>query len=319
MTSDTAGPLASIVVPTLNRHRALARALASAMAQEGLAAGAYEIVVVDNSPDANARAIVAGLAAQSRVAVRYVSRTRPGVATARNAGIAAARGCFVAFLDDDEEASPVWLASLLGTAERTGADAVFGPVAARAEDGREIGALGAFFTRRVAAATDADVTRLHPFLGTNNSLFSRARCLAGAAPFDERLDRTGGEDSLLLARLVRGGARFAWCDEARVTEWVPPTRTTWDYVRRRTFLSGQVRTFVHAMSDPPRHGAVALWMGIGAAQFALCGAASLLLRPLDATRAAALAARARGGLGKLLWTERFRAGLYATGFVSHAR
>lgn len=319
MTSDYAGPIASIVVPTLNRHRALARALASALAQEGVRAGDYEIVVVDNSADGNAHALVADLAAQSQVALRYVNRTRPGVATARNAGIAAARGRFVAFLDDDEEAAPVWLASLLGTAERTGAHAVFGPVSARAEGGGEIGPLGAFFSRRVAAATDADVTRVHAFLGTNNSLFCRARCLAGEAPFDERLDRTGGEDSLLIARLVRGGARLAWCDEARVTEWVPPGRATWAYVQRRTFLSGQVRTFVHAMSDPPRRGAVALWMGIGATQFALCGIASLLVRPLDATRAATLAARARGGLGKLLWTERFRAGLYATGLVSHAR
>ncbi|RIJ43461.1 glycosyltransferase, partial [Maribellus luteus] len=51
----------------------------------------------------------------------------PGVANARNAALAVAKGAMIAFLDDDEEAPPGWLAALIAAQARLGADAVFGP------------------------------------------------------------------------------------------------------------------------------------------------------------------------------------------------
>ncbi|MEH3145235.1 MAG: glycosyltransferase [Methylobacterium frigidaeris] len=309
-------PRASVVIPTLDRPAALARALASAAGQAGLGPGAFEVVVVDNSPDANARAAVAALAAGSAVPVRYVSEPRPGVSNARNAGVAAARGGWIAFLDDDEEAGPDWLSRLLATAETSGAGAVFGPVRAVAESGAELGPFARYFTREIEAATGTDITARSACLGTNNSLFSKARCLSDPSPFAEGLNSFGGEDSLLLKRLVRRGCRLAWCGEAVVTEWVPPRRLTWDYVRRRKFLSGQIRSFVLAMLDPPQAGSVALWMGVGGVQFALFSIAALAARPVSPTRAEHWRATARGGLGKVLWMRRFRPRLYGTGHVS---
>ncbi|HRJ69989.1 MAG TPA: glycosyltransferase family A protein, partial [Beijerinckiaceae bacterium] len=118
----------SIVIPTYNRNRSLERALASALAQQQTCGSvSLEIIVVDNSPDGNAAAIVAAHAG-GPVAVRSLHEPKTGVANARNAGVAAAQGRWVAFLDDDEEASPDWIARLTETARATGADAVFGPV-----------------------------------------------------------------------------------------------------------------------------------------------------------------------------------------------
>lgn len=309
-------PLASIVIPTLNRPAALARALASAVGQDGLAAGSCEVVVVDNSPDANARAAVAQVTEGSSVPVRYLSEPRAGVANARNAGVAAARGAWIAFLDDDEEAGPAWLAGLLATARATGADAVFGPVRAAAELGGDLGPFARYFSRDLPTAAGADITALHAYLGTNNSLFAKARCLSEPTPFAEDLNSTGGEDSLLIKRLVLQGRRLAWCPDARVTEWVPPRRLAWSYVHRRKFLSGQIRSFVLAMLDPPRRGSVAFWMAVGGVQFAAYSVAALIARPLLPTRAGHWRAAAQGGLGKVLWMERFRPRLYGTGHVS---
>ena len=294
----------SIVIPTLNRPACLARAIASALAQQG--DPRLEIVVIDNSADSSARA--------DHPTIRILREPRPGIANARNAGVAAARGEWIAFLDDDEEASPRWIANLLAVARRTGADAVFGPIEARAEGGK-MGGFSPYFSRTLAAADGADITTLSAHLGTNNSMFHRG-CLDGAEPFDIRLNAIGGEDSLLIERLKLGGRRFAWAARASVIEWAPPRRLTWAYVRKRKFLSGQIRVFVQRMASPSRWDRIAVWMGIGLAQFVLAGVAALALRPLAPDRSARARATAWGGLGKVLWQARFRPTLYGAGLVS---
>ncbi len=305
--------LVSVVIPTLNRQERLRRAVASALAQRGLEEIEVEILVVDNSRDANARATIEAFGA---AAVRYFSEPSPGVANARNCGVAQARGRWVAFLDDDEEAAPNWIAALTATARRSNADAVFGPIEGRAEGAGEIGGFSPYFSRRVEAADGADITHFSAYLGTNNSMFERPSCLAGAATFDTSLNESGGEDSLLLERLRLTGRRFAWAAEARVVEWAPASRLTWAYVRKRKFLSGQIRVFVRRMASPARWDVVAAWMAVGAAQFVAAGLASLVFRPFAPERAARAEATAYGGLGKVLWQRAFRPALYGAGLVS---
>ena len=114
----------SIVIPTFRRPSSLARALASCAAQTRR--NDTEIIVVDNCPRASAEATVRAAAAKSPVPIRYEREGVAGVAAARNTGVAAAKGSIIVFLDDDQEAEPVWLAELLGAQERYDADAVFG-------------------------------------------------------------------------------------------------------------------------------------------------------------------------------------------------
>ncbi len=306
----------SVVIPTLNRHRALTRALSSVLAQTLAPNLRAEVVVVDNSLDSNARAVVEQLSAGAPIPIRYIAMPRPGIATARNTGIAAARGAWIAFLDDDETAGPDWLTSLLGVVERGGYDAAFGPVSARAEEGQEIGPFAAYFARGVTAPDGADVTRFSAYLGTNNSMFAAALCQVPGGPFEERLNNIGGEDSLFLHRLAHEGRRFGWAAQAKVTEWVPPRRLDWGYVRRRRFLSGQIRTFVHDMARPRSRVSVARWMCVGVAQTIVSGVLSLLLKPINPPAARHHRIAACGGLGKVFWMPRFRVSLYGTGLVS---
>jgi glycosyltransferase involved in cell wall biosynthesis len=291
--------LVSVIVPTRHRPGPLARALASLEAQILPSDVAMEVIVVDNSQ----RGEIAGA----------VHEPRAGVARARNAGLARARGRWIAFLDDDEEASPGWLAGLLCVAHRTGADAVFGPVIARAESG-EIGPFARYFSRALPLDDGADVTALSAYLGTNNSLF-RASLLEGGATFDVALDSTGGEDSLLLERLRRRGARFAYAASAPVIEWTSAQRLTWAYVGRRKFASGQIRVLVQAKAAPRRPERIAFWMAAGAAQAIGAGAAALALAPFSRERALRGRAAALGGLGKLFWARGLRPALYGEGHV----
>ena len=83
----------------------------SAFGQAGVEVARLELVVADNDAEPSARETVERLAAQAPFAVRYVHEPISGVANARNAAVAAAEGGLIAFLDDDEEAAPGWLAA----------------------------------------------------------------------------------------------------------------------------------------------------------------------------------------------------------------
>lgn len=93
-----AEPLVSVVVPVFAGESFLGEALDSVAAQTY--PNVETIVVDDGSPDASARI------AQGRSGVRVLREPHRGVAGARNAGLQAARGELIAFLDQDDEWLP---------------------------------------------------------------------------------------------------------------------------------------------------------------------------------------------------------------------
>lgn len=110
---------ASIVICTRRRTEDLAQCLASI--GEEIAKG-RDIVVVDNGPDAETRAVV-----EAHPGVRYVPEPRKGLSRARNAGVLAARGDVAVFVDDDVRPEPGWIEPLL-RAFAPGVDVVCGLV-----------------------------------------------------------------------------------------------------------------------------------------------------------------------------------------------
>ena len=60
--------------------------------------------------------------------------------------------------------------------------------------------------------------------------------------FDPAYGPSGGSDAELFGRMLRSGARFEWCDEAWVLEWIPPERHTPRWLARRAFRGGVVST-----------------------------------------------------------------------------
>lgn len=96
----------SVVIPVYNRADVLGRALASVLAQS---CGDFEIVVVDDGSSDDPRAVCDALADPR---VRYLRQDNRGGNAARNAGIDAARGDYVAFLDSDDVFLPHHLASM---------------------------------------------------------------------------------------------------------------------------------------------------------------------------------------------------------------
>lgn len=291
----------SIIVPTFRREDLLPPLLAAVAAQASALPHPVELVLVDNSPDASARAVALP------DFVRYVHEPRTGVAEARNRGVAEARGTHVIFLDDDEIPASGWLAAFAAAAAR-GARAAFGaveplfeiapPEALRAP-------LDRIFSRRLPAASGAEVQSLRAYLGSGNSMFAQATLALVTPPFDTSFN-SGGEDVWLFRQLDdQYRVPFLWCPEALVQEIVPPRRATMAFLRQRRYSDGQLRCLVESdVGGLKAAGRVALWMMVGAAQLGIFGVAAIVTRAFSRSRSVRFELAAVGGAGKLMWWRR---------------
>lgn len=287
----------AVIIPTLRRPEGLERALRSIFAQARIADRLREIVVVDNDPSGSARTVVEALAADAPWPLVYRHEPRPGVATARNAGLSATKAPLIAFLDDDEAADPAWLAALVAAHETLTADVTFGPIRGRAPsaEGWAQAYLERFFGREGPAG---DQLIDAPF-GCGNSLMTRARALMGPTPFDASADSLGGEDDMLFAQLRARGARFGWASGAWVDEFAPPHRATLGYALTRAFAYGQGPSQTAARERD--WAGVARWMAVGVAQAVMFGVVAAGLTLVASPKRAEALDRATRGLGKLFW------------------
>jgi glycosyltransferase involved in cell wall biosynthesis len=94
----TAPPRVSVVIPCFNTERYIAATLRAVLAQTG---ASLEVIVVDDGSTDGSAALVERDFPQ----VRLIRRANAGVAAARNTGIEAASGDWVAFCDADD----IWL------------------------------------------------------------------------------------------------------------------------------------------------------------------------------------------------------------------
>lgn len=95
-------PLISVVIPAYNAEAFIGEALESVMAQSYRP---LEVIVVDDGSTDNTGGVVEQFAgkAAAEFEVRYVRQQNGGPSRARNAGIKAAQGEFIALLDADDQ------------------------------------------------------------------------------------------------------------------------------------------------------------------------------------------------------------------------
>jgi glycosyltransferase involved in cell wall biosynthesis len=99
----------TVVLCTCNRCSSLPTALDSVAAQLLPDSVIWEVVVVDNNSTDQTREVAEGYCCRYPGRFRYVFEAQQGLSRARNAGIRAARGEIIAFIDDDVIAEPTWL------------------------------------------------------------------------------------------------------------------------------------------------------------------------------------------------------------------
>ena len=98
--------LVSVVIPVYNSEAFVADALDSVFAQDY---EPFEVIAVDDGSSDGGAAIV-----QSYPALRYIHQENSGPSAARNVGVDAARGEFIAFVDADDVVPPTKLSVQVG-------------------------------------------------------------------------------------------------------------------------------------------------------------------------------------------------------------
>ncbi|HEU4364229.1 MAG TPA: glycosyltransferase family 2 protein [Candidatus Krumholzibacteria bacterium] len=200
----------SVIIPLYGGEEFVLDAIASVLLQDG---AAIDVIVVDDaSPDSSATRVAS--LGDERVRLLRHDHNR-GIAAARNTGLRAARGEFVAFLDQDDLWTPGRLsAQLRAWAQHAGADigVVFGRVALQDEAGRVVPD-----RRRVPR----DVHRidrgalLRGLIADNfvtlASALIQKRVIDATGPFDEAI-RGGSDDFDMVIRLAET-CRFAFAPE----------------------------------------------------------------------------------------------------------
>ncbi len=283
----------SVCIPTFRRPDGFIRAARSVFRQQNV--GGVELIAIDNSPEGSALDAFRALDGEAPFPFRWAHAPKPGVAQARNVALTLARGELIAWLDDDEEASPLWLAELIAVRKETGAQSVFGPVRAQAPAPAPNGA----FFENLYARTGPHWSGVcdRPY-GIGNSLQPRAM-FESPISFDPRADQTGGEDDALFAGWADAGAVFAWAADALVIEHLEPRRLRLAHGLRRAFAYGQGPC--ETAWAARRYATVARHMGAGAAQTLVFGVASALVAGVSKSHALTLLDQAARGAGKVLW------------------
>jgi glycosyltransferase involved in cell wall biosynthesis len=201
---------ATVVVPTFNRRDFLRQCLFSLFDQTA-SGDRYEVVVADDGSTDGTAELVAELSAGAPCRLTHLPLPHAGRARARNAGIRAARGRIIIFLDSDMVVDKGFIAAHLAYHHQP----------RRIVHGQVINTPD-FADPRRAKPKLSDYSRA--FFATGNVSLPRAALLA-AGLFSEAFTEYGWEDLELGTRLRRQGLSAVRCPAAR----------SWHHLPRLTF------------------------------------------------------------------------------------
>lgn len=242
----------TIAVLTYNRPAGLAAVLPRLIEEAASVVSAKcatRVLVVDNSPDGNARTTVEEAAAAAPVPVVYVNEVEPGISAGRNRALdESADQDALVFVDDDETPCEGWLGLLLELYRSRRCDAVTGPVRSLFEEEPVDWVHADGFFARVSQPTGTRVK----LAATNNLLLDLHTVRRLGLRFEKRMGIIGGGDSDFTWRLTRDGGIILWCDEAEVSETVPASRSNPAWVFRRNLRNGASWAYALREGQPDR-------------------------------------------------------------------
>ncbi|QDY71624.1 glycosyltransferase family 2 protein [Qingshengfaniella alkalisoli] len=216
-------------------RRPILRQTLDSLARQELPEGVtISVLVIDNDVSPSARTVVER-AEHDVVPMRYVHCPGANISIARNGALDHAQGRFLAFIDDDEVASPNWIAALWTEMRRSGAQAVLGPVdAVYGDDAPQWMRRSAIHSTR-PVWVDGKIRTGY----TCNALLDRDWPAIRDLRFEPGLGRTGGEDTAYFTSIAKAGGDIVYAEDALVREDVPSERQKVGWLLRRRYRMGQ--------------------------------------------------------------------------------
>jgi len=259
----------TVAICTRNRARSLDRTLES-LTQMRIADGlSWEVVVVNNNSTDDTDSVIGNYA--KLLPIRGEFEAKPGHSNARNRAVAAAKGAYIVWTDDDVIVDPEWLAAYVAAFRRWPDAVLFGgkvlpdlaePVPAWLKESWHIVA-GAFALRDfgeqplpltldgrripfgASFAICAEEQRAHPY---NPEL--------GLAPGRPVL----GEETAVMEAILLGGKKGYWVPEAKLRHCIPQQRQTMQYLGNFYTALGRGNAYRDRDSKPARLFGVPRWL-----------------------------------------------------------
>lgn len=248
MSNATCNVSIIICAYTMDRWNDICEAIESAQTQEPPVL--ETILVADHNPELKARA------ASAFPTVKVIENSGPqGLSGARNAGIAASQGQYIAFLDDDAVADRHWIAHLVDHLRQpavAGASAKVEPI--------WIGQRPAWFPDEFLWTVGCSWRGLPAQCSEIRNISGGACCLRRdifekAGGFNTQLGRTSDKIPLsceetelcIRARHKIVGAKFIYEPTSVIHHKVPATRLTWKYFAMRCYAEGRSKAFLASL------------------------------------------------------------------------
>lgn len=255
--------LITVIICTRNRAPQLKRVLNSFLSLKSAEGTAWEMLIVDNGSTDETPSVIEEFA--DHLPLRRVWQPEPGLSNARNAGVAAAKGDYICWTDDDVEVDPGWLAAYARAFHRYPDGTIFGGVVEPVyeappplwmiENGdlladlmakRDLGPIerkmptellslpyGANFAVRAA---EQRRLRYDPNLGVS--------------PNQKRL----GEESTVLMAIAALGGAYYWIPSSRVRHLIPAARMSLNYIKVYFHSVGETWAYMSATGGQPVMG-----------------------------------------------------------------
>jgi glucosyl-dolichyl phosphate glucuronosyltransferase len=241
----------SVIIPTKNRSKDLTGVLDSLMNQT-LSKTDFEVLVIDNGSTDDTELVVSSYAGKIPN-LKYFLEDKPGLHNGRHRGLQEASSSLLTFADDDIEAFPTWLSSIVESFNDSAIALVGGKNLPKFESAPPFWLVEMWQRERMGGRVLGELSILdlgkekleidpHLVFGCNFSIRKEVLIDAGGFHPDgmpwEMIHLRGDGESYISEYLKGNRLKAIYNPQASVYHKVSSNRMTLDYFKKRSYMQG---------------------------------------------------------------------------------